>query len=346
MANDTKYRRNRNNWRRVYPLRRTKPTSVVVYDNGVEDSIDTSRYIRSRSFFSLDKPVLGTAPVTGSGEGEESSGSLSAFLPTCPDGFTYDATVSSSVSTQDLFGTITVGTWSEISGGIDLAVEPFTNGPTYDGSTWINFNYESPTKLPLDSGTNEWDFLKEDGGSMVAVWRTTASLSDTEGNVYVARDAVMGDGIGTESTIVVTGSNINFSIIAGVSGSVTESVSPTVTNDSGVHVIVGRWVSGSVDGISFSDGLDIRIDGDWTGNSTSWTDWNGTNSGFNPRVAGSGFPQGPGPFEPILPGELSLLMICPDVFTDATCGAIERWAQQVYGVQLTSSIDGVAAPTS
>lgn len=329
MVNDSKYRKNRNNWAKTYPPRRTKPTPLQFVANNRTSSLDRSRYFRARDYFELEVPVSSSAISAGP----------DPFPPwvNCPGAFMYNAAVSSDI--------IEVGsgvdTWNEFSGGLDFRQTTDSLRPQYDGSRYVNFDRQY--YMDLDSGANQWDFLKESGGTIVALWRTTGTFGFGigDGHIYSSYDGIFTRG----SQLRVFSSSpgtINFGLTVGTAFLATEDFSPTFvdTTSGSNHIIIGRFVSGSVSGVSFSpNAIAIRVDGDWADNANPWTSWNDTDSGFTPRLGAN---QSAGAN---LAGEIAIFVACPTVLTDEQCGDIEQWAQANYNVQLTSSIGGLPAPT-
>lgn len=325
MSDRTKYRKNRNNWQRVYPRRRRKPVSTSYIDDetGTTTTIDLNRTLRFRSIYQLNDPISGSAIP----------GPVDPFPPwvNCPGAFMYNALASVGDVVEEGSG---VDTWNEFSGGLAFRQTTDADRPQWDKSNWVNF--DNQYHMQLSGGINQWDFLKETGGTVIALMRFTGAIGfGSNGYVYGSRAGIFTRG--TEMRVFSSAPGLmSFSVTIGTSGFALEEFGPTFidTTSGSNYLVIGRFISGTLPGVSKSDAPECRVNGQYADPRPSWTNWNSTNSSITPELG-----KLPGGFVNFQ-GELAIFVACPTVLTDQQCADIEAWAEANYDVQLSSSING------
>lgn len=324
MSNRSKYRQNRNNWRRIYGLRRTKPSTVTYLDAETSGSItiDLSRTVRDRNFFQYDPKIAGDAVPEPP----------SPYPPhtNCPAKRRWVATEG---ITEEGTG---VSQWDN-----DAGVDPYVQttdanrpGTLTDASgSWVTFNGTTDFMEVATAGTVDY-LYDSGGGSTVWVFRLP-DPAPTSGRIYSAKSNIFGRG--TELFIQATGDNIRFDYVLTTTPGISHTINsvtfgptaPTSGQPAAGQIFV---VSTRTDGGNNSGSLDISIWANGYKRRTNYLSTSSVGSGRKNTVGADS--SGPAPY---LEMDLAVAVFCDGFITDDEHVEIAAWARDNWGITTSAS---------
>lgn len=265
-----------------------------------------------------------TAIISNTYDGSDPPPPASPNPPDISGDYIYNSSVASLVAITGSG----VGTLYEFSGGLSFTQGTDSSRPGYD-STWLQFYGNKYLQM---ASAGEFDFFHQAGGTMVYIVKMTGSWASSKSGYLYSTVFNVGS-YGSEIRLFASAdaTTVRFSpyVQSGFTG---QSVnSKNYSNSAATHLVIARYVSGTVSGVPQSNNLGVRVNGEdqWT----AWSSWASNTTVAEPKLGVKDN------LTSYLNGaEIVLAVFMPTVITDAQCVNIENWAVDNYSVVLSSSV--------